>query len=230
MTLSRFLRNYVYVPLGGNRRGTVRRYANLLATMLLGGLWHGAGWTFVIWGALHGLYLCLNHLLHAFGLGGTRPAGRGAGAKVGAKVGAGVGAEGGAGFAVGAAGWALTFAGVVVGWVFFRAASVPAALQMLGAMTPGLGDAHAVHTDMQHFGWLAVGLAAAVALLLPTALELAGYTQPAPSARPVAARPVAARLRAARGAPALAAVLLGVVAAFCVARLPDPGIFLYFNF
>ena len=57
MTLSRFLRDYLYIPLGGNRHGAGRRYVNLLATMLLGGLWHGAGWTFVLWGALHGVYL-----------------------------------------------------------------------------------------------------------------------------------------------------------------------------
>ena len=61
MTLSRFLREYLYIPLGGNRCGPQRRYANLMATMLLGGLWHGAGITFVIWGGLHGLYLCVNH-------------------------------------------------------------------------------------------------------------------------------------------------------------------------
>jgi D-alanyl-lipoteichoic acid acyltransferase DltB (MBOAT superfamily) len=61
MTLSRFLRDYVYVPLGGNRRGRARRYANLLATMLIGGLWHGAGWNFVLWGGVHGAFLVLNH-------------------------------------------------------------------------------------------------------------------------------------------------------------------------
>ncbi|MGE9270503.1 MAG: MBOAT family O-acyltransferase [Verrucomicrobiales bacterium] len=61
MTLSRFLRDYLYITLGGNRCGKVRRYANLLITMALGGLWHGAGWTFLLWGCLHGLYLCLNH-------------------------------------------------------------------------------------------------------------------------------------------------------------------------
>src|SRR3990167_464275 len=64
MTLSRFLRDYLYVPLGGNRRGKPRRSLNLMATMLLGGLWHGAGWTFVIWGGLHGLYLVVNHGWH----------------------------------------------------------------------------------------------------------------------------------------------------------------------
>lgn len=61
MTLSRFLRDYLYIPLGGNRHGPARRYANLMTTMLLGGLWHGAGITFVLWGALHGLYLCINN-------------------------------------------------------------------------------------------------------------------------------------------------------------------------
>jgi hypothetical protein len=61
MTLSRFLRDYLYIPLGGNRKGPSRRYTNLMITMLLGGLWHGAGITFVLWGALHGLYLCVNN-------------------------------------------------------------------------------------------------------------------------------------------------------------------------
>ncbi len=64
MTLSRFLRDYLYIPLGGNRLGPARRYGNLMITMLLGGLWHGAGWTFLMWGALHGLYLCINHGWH----------------------------------------------------------------------------------------------------------------------------------------------------------------------
>ena len=61
MTLSRFLRDYLYIPLGGNRKGPARRYLNLMLTMLLGGLWHGAGWTYVVWGGLHGLYLLVNH-------------------------------------------------------------------------------------------------------------------------------------------------------------------------
>ena len=52
---------YLYIPLGGNRKGYLRRYVNLLMTMILGGLWHGAAWNFIIWGALHGLYLIMNH-------------------------------------------------------------------------------------------------------------------------------------------------------------------------
>jgi D-alanyl-lipoteichoic acid acyltransferase DltB (MBOAT superfamily) len=61
MTLSRFLRDYLYIPLGGNRQGKWRQMLNLMLTMLLGGLWHGAGWTFVLWGGLHGLYLVVHH-------------------------------------------------------------------------------------------------------------------------------------------------------------------------
>jgi alginate O-acetyltransferase complex protein AlgI len=61
ITLSRFLQEYVYVSLGGNRRGKLWRYNNLMITMLIGGLWHGAAWTYVIWGGLHGLYLWINH-------------------------------------------------------------------------------------------------------------------------------------------------------------------------
>jgi len=60
ITLSRFLRDYLYIPLGGSRRGKIRRYGNVLVTMLLGGLWHGANWTFVVWGGVHGLMLVIN--------------------------------------------------------------------------------------------------------------------------------------------------------------------------
>jgi D-alanyl-lipoteichoic acid acyltransferase DltB (MBOAT superfamily) len=66
VTLSRFLRDYLYIPLGGNRKGPVRRHANLMITMLLGGLWHGASWSFVLWGGLHGVLLIINHLMRRF--------------------------------------------------------------------------------------------------------------------------------------------------------------------
>jgi D-alanyl-lipoteichoic acid acyltransferase DltB (MBOAT superfamily) len=115
MTLSRFLRDYLYFPLGGNRRGELRRYLNLFITMLLGGLWHGAAWTFVAWGGLHGLYLLINHawraLLQRLGLTGiTRFRGY--------TVVAGL----------------LTFVAVVVGWVFFRAQDTGSATSMLNSM------------------------------------------------------------------------------------------------
>ena len=115
MTLSRFLRDYLYIPLGGNRKGPARRHANLMLTMLLGGLWHGAGWTFVLWGALHGVYLVINHGWHALRrrLGHDRLRATRWGR---------------------ACGCVITFLAVVIGWALFRAADLPAAFVMLKAM------------------------------------------------------------------------------------------------
>lgn len=69
ISLSTFLRDYLYIPLGGNRQGRYRRYINLIVTMLLGGLWHGANWTFVLWGLAHGLLLTINHFWHSSEIG-----------------------------------------------------------------------------------------------------------------------------------------------------------------
>ena len=69
MSLSSWLKEYLYIALGGNRKGRIRTYANLLVTMLLGGLWHGASWNFVLWGFLHGLYLAAHRVLRGFGTG-----------------------------------------------------------------------------------------------------------------------------------------------------------------
>ncbi len=115
ITLSRFLRDYLYIPLGGNRRGPGRRYANLMMTMLLGGLWHGAGWTFVIWGGLHGFFLVVHQAWIRFSGRCLSPRWR----------------RNPIGKAMA---WALTFLAVIVGWVFFRAADVDAALSMLEGM------------------------------------------------------------------------------------------------
>jgi D-alanyl-lipoteichoic acid acyltransferase DltB (MBOAT superfamily) len=71
ISLSSWLRDYLYIPLGGNRKGNLRTYANLMTTMVLGGLWHGASWTFVVWGGLHGAYLAIERLLAARFGGGT---------------------------------------------------------------------------------------------------------------------------------------------------------------
>ena len=170
MTLSRFLRDYLYVPLGGNRHGEARRYANLLATMILGGLWHGANWTFVFWGALHGAYLVVNHLWRAIR---TRLA-----------------------FLPAAPGrielWAggvITFLAVVVGWVFFRASDLAAALNMLAAMA----GAHGVDggTAMESARpSLAIGALLLLCWLAPNTQEITRYQGPAgtdasPSARVV---------------------------------------------
>jgi D-alanyl-lipoteichoic acid acyltransferase DltB (MBOAT superfamily) len=115
ITLSRFLLEYIYIPLGGNRKGTIRRYANLMVTMLLGGLWHGAGWTFVFWGFLHGLWLCINHLWKHL-----RPAPVRSHPYVRRLQLAGA--------------WLVTFLAVVISWVFFRAETMASAMVVVQAM------------------------------------------------------------------------------------------------
>ena len=114
ITLSRFLRDYLYFPLGGNRKGGTRRHFNLFLTMLIGGFWHGAGWTFVCWGALHGVYLALNHGWRSACQTLNFEPERLPGWRVFARL--------------------LTFTAVVVAWVFFRATDFNAALVMLKGM------------------------------------------------------------------------------------------------
>jgi len=72
ISLSTWLRDYLYIPLGGNKRGTRRTYINLMITMVIGGLWHGAAWTFIVWGFFHGLLLCIQHGIDEWGAAKTR--------------------------------------------------------------------------------------------------------------------------------------------------------------
>ena len=113
MTLSRFLRNYLYIPLGGNRYGKWRRYRNLMLTMLLGGLWHGAAWNFVLWGALHGVYLCVNHAWRAL----TRSTGTGLAGDGWLRL----------------PGLVLTFVAVALAFTVFRATDFASAASILSA-------------------------------------------------------------------------------------------------
>jgi D-alanyl-lipoteichoic acid acyltransferase DltB (MBOAT superfamily) len=115
ISLSNWLRDYLYIALGGNRKGETRRYANLFITMLLGGLWHGASWNFVIWGALHGTYLLFVH----------------ANRKLRTVLGLKARSEN---LIVTALAWLVTFFCVVVAWVYFRAIDVNSAHNMLNAM------------------------------------------------------------------------------------------------
>ena len=115
MTLSRFLRDYIYIPLGGNRNGYVRRYLNLLITMVLGGAWHGANWTFILWGGLHGIYLLINHLWRDSNLK----------LLMSEKVPPLISDK---------LCLLITFGAVVVGWAIFRAENVMAAKLMLEGM------------------------------------------------------------------------------------------------
>ena len=162
MTLSRFLREYLYFPLGGNRKGKVRRYVNLSITMLLGGLWHGAGWSFVVWGALHGLYLMANHAWNATKI--KMP-----------KV----------------LGWAITFLAVAFAWVIFRAPTLERAGEVYRAMLGANGFSLPVYwndalwrlgrmgvrfAQLKHFGgmteiaWLAGALIVTVAV--PNSMQI----------------------------------------------------------
>jgi D-alanyl-lipoteichoic acid acyltransferase DltB (MBOAT superfamily) len=154
MTLSRFLRDYLYIPLGGNRRSGSRRYVNLLVTMVLGGLWHGAAWTYVAWGGLHGLYLMINHgwryvssslrwrqMPYLLGLG-------------------------------------LTFLAVTIAWIFFRAPTFSTALSLIRDLF-GFGGQHGTNIAVTNQQILAIAFLMAVAWGLPNAYQVLGDNSPA---------------------------------------------------
>lgn len=180
MTLSRFLRDYLYIPLGGSRRGRTRQFVSLMATMLLGGLWHGAGWTFVLWGGLHGGYLIVNHgwrmLTRRLGLRAGRAAPLTAPL---ARL--------------------LTFLAVAMAWVLFRAESLDAAIavyrglfglngvtipvayfQRLQHIVSPLGVAQQVHFYLpsikEALGWIV--LCSGIAFLLPNTQQLMSRHRP----------------------------------------------------
>lgn len=156
ITLGTWLRDFLYIPLGGNRKGRARQYLNLFLTMLIGGVWHGAGWTFAVWGAMHGAMLAVNHYFRASIRGRplevfcARPAARAACA-------------------------ALTFFCVNFAWVVFRAESLDGALAMYRPML-GLDLSPDAACPGNYFqGWLPFGLLAAcsaICFLCPTSREL----------------------------------------------------------
>jgi alginate O-acetyltransferase complex protein AlgI len=132
MTLSRFLRDYLYIPLGGNRRGAMRVMFNLMVTMLLAGLWHGAAWTFVVWGGLHGVGLVVNHVWQRSGIRLPRMLA-----------------------------WLLTLLFVMAGWVLFRADSFALAGCMFGSMLGLHGLGH-MALDRECVAALVAGAAVAL--------------------------------------------------------------------
>ncbi len=210
ITLSRFLRDYVYIPLGGNRKGPARRYGNILLTMLIGGLWHGAGWTFVLWGGLHGIFLVLNHLWHGVSRGRPRSVARGLDWR----------------------GWLArlsTFLLIVMAWVPFRAESFDAAWSMLLGMWGVNGFAAASDPA------LAIELGPAFRWILGLFL----LCQFAPNTQQLLARfrPALRYPSSTSNSPRLEwrlswpwAVGLGTGAAYAILNLVEVSEFLYFQF
>lgn len=139
ITLSRFLRDYLYIPLGGRHKGPGRRYMNFFITMLAGGLWHGASWTFALWGGMHGVFLLLNHVWRTNGMKMPVLPGR-----------------------------ILTLLAVLIGWVLFRAENMHSATNLFSAMAfHGAEAADGIDFDTLHYALFAA--AAAICLFLPPA-------------------------------------------------------------
>ncbi|MEM9632472.1 MAG: MBOAT family protein [Pseudomonadota bacterium] len=219
ITLSHFLRDYLYIPLGGNRSGPVRRYGNLMATMLLGGLWHGASWTFVFWGGLHGAYLAINHGWNALSKKGyvpnvlPRP--------VGTLLARG-----------------LTLLAVIVAWVFFRAESFNGAGNVLAGMTglstvyePKVWESFATGTTQV---WAAMICLAAIVFLLPNAIEFTEKYNPVLGLKKLVSQRRSEGFLPVRWQPttswaAAVSVLFGI-ALIQTYRLAEMTEFIYFNF
>lgn len=202
MTLSRFLRDYLYIPLGGSRRSRSRRYVNLMITMVLGGLWHGAAWTYVIWGALHGLYLVINHGWTR--LSGGKPAGR----------------------VSRMAGVLVTFLSVVIAWVFFRAADFASAIAMLKAMA-GLDGLHSPAAPyVSNMQIACIPLLLGICWFVPNAYEMLGRFSPALQ------NPASAKPWLSWRPNAWCAMGLGALGALSLSQILSgaPSEFIYFQF
>jgi alginate O-acetyltransferase complex protein AlgI len=205
ISLSTFLRDYLYVPLGGNRKGPRRRYLNLFITMLLGGLWHGAAWTFVLWGALHGIYLMINHVWNAKVRRDRKP-----------------------GRIAHLLGWALTMLAVMIAWVVFRAESMHAATLIYKGMLGLNGTAGSIFSEFggvpyrksDFFNTLLAGLF--IALVMPPTITLQRWV---PQAQALLGRP-----RLAWIFPPVMAFATVILLGVCVSKLGSYSPFLYFQF
>ncbi|WP_235602637.1 MBOAT family O-acyltransferase [Nodularia spumigena] len=149
ITLSNFLRDYLYIPLGGNRQGETRRNLNLMITMLLGGLWHGAGWQFILWGGLHGGYLVINHRWNVLQK------------RIGWKD----------NWLTLKVAWLVTFLCVVVGWVLFRADGIRPAFVILKSMTGLHGLASNTNLDLSKRAMLPLVILLMITFLAPNTQE-----------------------------------------------------------
>jgi alginate O-acetyltransferase complex protein AlgI len=211
MTLSRFLRQYLYIPLGGNRKGKTRRYVNLMITMALGGLWHGAGWTFAAWGALHGVYLAVNHAWHAVSSRlGLRPRRSSIATRTLARL--------------------VTFSAVMVGWVFFRADSMASAGRVLAGMAGLAGIAPTLQPTHWDRGFTYIGLGMLCVWFCPNTYEImARYAPNLPFDRTLVAQ--ARNGLSIRWRPSVGwAYVAAVVACTGLLYLGHISEFLYFQF
>ena len=211
ITLSTWLRDYLYFSLGGNRSGEVRRLINIAITMLLGGIWHGAGWTFVIWGALHATYIVANHLMRK-----VRPLDKNKEVPR----------------ALGLLKWVLTMSLVMIAWVFFRAKSATGAINVLESIATFSGGSDGIRAlDVLDYFWLT--LATVLALFASNTQEIFHYSAKLTDAPGTprysffAWKNVSLSMPSASGS---AAVFLGCLAAAVLASLWRPAIFIYFNF
>lgn len=214
MTLSRFLRDYLYIPLGGNRKGKYRRYFNLTTTMLLGGLWHGAGWNFVIWGGLHGFYLGIHQAWC------SRISRCGSPHNPGGKQ---------------YISTLITFVAVCFAWVFFRAPDISVSIEIIRGML-GLNGIYSYENSYGNFLelkanieiWVYITLAAGLAFFSPNTQELVGKYISSSEIETV----VIGLSQNGRNAISnlVLPFLLGVMAAVALMNLSRPSEFLYFNF
>jgi alginate O-acetyltransferase complex protein AlgI len=209
ITLSRFLRDYLYIPLGGNRHGVSRQRLNLLATMVLGGIWHGAGFTFLIWGFMHGAYLLV---AHAF-----------------ARTTAGARVRSLRGWPIVA--WVLTFAAVVIAWVPFRADGLATALHIWAAMADVSSISSGLAIAPEDYG-LPVLLSLFIAFAGPNVYELfKGYKLGLPSpGYPATYVGTDQDLRFRIALTPAQGAFLGILVAAVVLKLNDVSEFIYFQF
>ncbi len=200
ITLSNFLRDYVYIPIGGNRLGQIFRLRNIFLTMLIGGLWHGAAWTFIIWGAIHAALITGNHALRLWA-----PA-----------------LDAWDGIAAVTLKRAATLAFIMLAWVFFRADSLPAA----GAVLSGLASFGTPDIALTPALWILMAFAAGLALFAPNSLEVAGYLKQPGATHPPAQGFFSRVLKPTPLAAFATAIMLtcGVLVAW------RPAVFIYFNF
>ncbi len=212
ITLSRFLRDYLYIPLGGNRKGNLRRYTNLMITMLLGGLWHGAGWTFIIWGGMHGLFLSINHgwTLIIKKLCSRKPDSK----------------------AYNIAGRLATFSAIVIAWVMFRTESVDGALNMYSGMFGYNGISFqsmfandVVSNKKQGANLLSIMLM--IVWFAPNTIDLHRNNKPALNIGSL----IGNKNSLIQWRPnILYAAVIAILFVISIISIPDGGEFLYFNF